>query len=47
MLHSLVKHQFSEEDVVDPSNLMKLFMDLHVDFVDVESEYNIVSLYYL
>ncbi len=24
---------------------MKLSMDLHIDFVDVESEYDIVSLY--
>ncbi len=40
-----MKRQFSEQDVIDPSNLIKLFKDLHIDFVDVESEYNIVSLY--
>ncbi len=45
VLHSLVKRQFSEKDVVDPSNLINLFKDLHDDFVDVESEYNINSLY--
>jgi hypothetical protein len=39
VLHSLVKRQFSEQDVVDPSNLINLFMELHDDFVDVESEY--------
>ena len=39
VLHSLVKHQFSEQDVVDPSKLINLFMELHDDFVDVESEY--------
>ena len=45
VLHSLVKRQFSEAEVVDSSNLIKRFKDLHVDFVDVESEYDIVSLY--
>jgi len=39
VLHSLVKRQFSEQDVVDPSKLINLFMELHDDFVDVESEY--------
>ncbi len=39
VLHSLVKRQFSEQDVVDPSKLINLFMDLHDDFIDVESEY--------
>ena len=39
VLHSLVKCQFSEQDVVDPSKLINLFMELHDDFVDVESDY--------
>ena len=39
VLHLLVKCQFSEQDVVDPSKLINLFMELHDDFVDVESEY--------
>ncbi len=39
VLHSLVKRQFSEQDVVDPSNLINLVMELHDDFLDVESEY--------
>ncbi len=39
VLHSLVKRQFSEQDVVDPSKLINLFMELYDDFVDVESEY--------
>ncbi len=39
VLHSLVKRLFSEQEVVDPSELINLFMKLHDDFVDVESEY--------
>jgi hypothetical protein len=39
LLHSMAMHQCSQQDVVDPSNLVKLFLECHSDFVDVESEY--------
>jgi hypothetical protein len=39
LLHSMAMHQRSQQDVVDPSNLIKLFLECHSDFVDVESEY--------
>jgi hypothetical protein len=39
LLHSMAMRQCSQQDVVDPSNLIKLFLECHTDFVDVESEY--------
>ena len=38
VLHLMVKHQFSEQDVVDPGNLIDLFLERHIDFVDREGE---------
>ena len=32
VLHSMVKRQFSEQDVVDPGNLIDLFLERHTDF---------------
>jgi ubiquitin C-terminal hydrolase len=39
VLHSMVKRQFSEQDVVDPGNLIDLFLERHTDFVDIEGEF--------
>jgi hypothetical protein len=39
LLHLMAMRQHSQQDVVDPSNLIKLFLEHHSDFVDVESEY--------
>ncbi len=39
VLHSMVKRQFSEQDVVDAGNLINLFLECHTDFVDREGEF--------
>jgi ubiquitin C-terminal hydrolase len=39
VLHSMVKRQFSEQDVVDPGNSINLFLERHTDFVDREGEF--------
>jgi ubiquitin C-terminal hydrolase len=39
VLHLMVNNQLSDQDVVDPSDLIDLFLGLHSDFVDRECEY--------
>ena len=40
IIHSMVKHQPSQQDVVDPSYFIKLFCDHHTDFKFEESKYS-------
>ncbi len=39
VLHLMVNNQLGDQDVVDPSDLIILFLVLHSDFVDRECEY--------
>jgi ubiquitin C-terminal hydrolase len=39
IIHLMVKRQPSQQDVVDPSDFVKLFCDRHTDFKDEESKY--------
>jgi hypothetical protein len=40
VLHSMMMRQRSQQVVVDPSDLIKLFLEHHRDFKDVESKYS-------
>ena len=39
VLHLMVNNQLIDQDVVDPSDSIDLFLGLHSDFVDRECEY--------
>jgi hypothetical protein len=39
VLHSMVRRQGSQQDVVDPTNFITPFLDHHSDFRDEQCEY--------
>jgi ubiquitin C-terminal hydrolase len=40
VLHSMVRHQGSQQDVVNPTNFITPFLDHHSDFRDEQCEYS-------
>ncbi len=40
VLHSMVRRQGSQQDVVDPTNFITPFLDRHSDFRDEKCEYS-------
>ena len=40
VLHSMVRRQGSQQDVVDPTNFITPFLDRHGDFRDEQCEYS-------
>jgi ubiquitin C-terminal hydrolase len=40
VLHSMARHQGSQQDVVNPTNFITPFLDCHSDFRDEQCEYS-------